>query len=94
MGAYTAFLDVALGFGGPSLGLLANIAGLGSVFLATTLTVPGSAIVALLLASQKATGPDTAELQRPEQMPPKIDVGWDRTGDIQSREGTRPQAPG
>src|SRR4051812_30461950 len=33
MGAYSAFLDVALGFGTPALGLLANYAGLGSVFL-------------------------------------------------------------
>ena len=35
MGAYTAFLDVALGFGTPALGLLANVAGLGAVFLAS-----------------------------------------------------------
>ena len=28
MGAYTAFLDVALGFGTPALGLLADVAGL------------------------------------------------------------------
>jgi MFS family permease len=33
MGAYTAFLDIALGFGTPALGLLASVAGLGSVFL-------------------------------------------------------------
>jgi MFS family permease len=32
MGAYTAFLDVALGFGTPALGLLANVAGLSAVF--------------------------------------------------------------
>jgi len=34
MGAYTAFLDVALGFGTPALGLLAAHAGLASVFAA------------------------------------------------------------
>ena len=35
MGAYTAFLDLALGFGSPSeLGWIAGWAGLGSVFLA------------------------------------------------------------
>jgi MFS family permease len=34
MGAYTAFLDVALGFGSPALGLIAGWAGLGSVFIA------------------------------------------------------------
>ena len=36
MGAYTAFLDVALGFGTPALGLLASVAGLSAVFLAST----------------------------------------------------------
>jgi MFS family permease len=44
MGAYTAFLDVALGFGTPALGLLAGVAGLGSVFAASAVaalcTVP------------------------------------------------------
>jgi MFS family permease len=35
MGAYTAFLDVALGFGTPALGLLASVAGLGAVFAAS-----------------------------------------------------------
>ena len=49
MGAYTAFLDVALGFGSPSLGLVAGWTGLGSVFLAGALLVLGAAIVALRL---------------------------------------------
>jgi MFS family permease len=35
MGAYTAFLDVALGFGTPALGFLAERAGLGSAFVAS-----------------------------------------------------------
>src|SRR3954447_9044581 len=48
MGAYTAFLDVALGFGTPALGLLANIAGLGAVFSA-------SAVAALCAAPIAAT---------------------------------------
>src|SRR3954471_3378927 len=48
MGAYTAFLDVALGFGTPALGLLANVAGLGAVFLA-------SAVAALCAAPIAAT---------------------------------------
>jgi predicted MFS family arabinose efflux permease len=47
MGAYTVFLDVALGFGSPALGLFVSLAGLGSVFLATTLAVLGSAVLAL-----------------------------------------------
>jgi predicted MFS family arabinose efflux permease len=49
MGAYTACLDVALGFGSPALGLIASWAGLGSVFLACTLTVLGTAAIAMRL---------------------------------------------
>jgi MFS family permease len=49
MGAYTAFLDVALGFGSPALGLIAGRAGLGSVFLAGALLVLSGSIVALRL---------------------------------------------
>jgi bacterioferritin-associated ferredoxin len=41
MGAYTIILDVALGFGGPGLGLIASWAGLGSVFFATTFIALG-----------------------------------------------------
>jgi MFS family permease len=49
MGIYTVFLDVALGFGSPALGLIAGWAGLGSVFLASTLVVLCAAIVAVAL---------------------------------------------
>ena len=49
MGAYTAFLDVALGFGSPALGLIAGWDGLSSVFLAGALLVLGAAPIALLL---------------------------------------------
>ena len=45
MGAYTAFLDVALGFGTPALGLLADHAGLGSVFAASMFAALGSAVI-------------------------------------------------
>jgi MFS family permease len=46
MGAYTAFLDVALGFGTPALGLLADVAGLGTVFVAGMLAALGAAAIA------------------------------------------------
>jgi MFS family permease len=49
MGAYTVFLDVALGFGSPALGLLAGWKGLGSVFLASAIVVLGAAGVAAWL---------------------------------------------
>jgi MFS family permease len=49
MGMYTAFLDVALGFGTPALGLIANSWGLGSVFLVTTLVVLATTIFAMVL---------------------------------------------
>jgi MFS family permease len=49
MGTYTAFLDVALGFGSPALGLIGGRFGLDAVFLASTLIVLGGAVVALRL---------------------------------------------
>jgi MFS family permease len=50
MGVYTAFLDVALGFGTPALGLIASGRGLGAAFLASALAALGSAAVSLRLA--------------------------------------------
>ncbi len=49
MGAYTAFLDVALGFGTPALGLLGDHAGLGAVFGASMLAALGAAAIAAAL---------------------------------------------
>jgi MFS family permease len=46
MGAYTAFLDIALGFGTPALGLLASVAGLGSAFLASAVAALCAAPIA------------------------------------------------
>jgi MFS family permease len=46
MGAYTVFLDVALGFGSPALGLLAGWTGVASVFLVSAVLVLGAAVVA------------------------------------------------
>jgi MFS family permease len=46
MGAYTAFLDVALGFGTPALGVLAERAGLGSTFVAGAVAALGTAAIA------------------------------------------------
>jgi MFS family permease len=52
MGAYTAFLDVALGFGTPALGILADHAGLGSVFGASMLSSFGAAGIAAALLNK------------------------------------------
>jgi MFS family permease len=49
MGAYTAFLDVALGFGTPLLGLIGSGAGLSTVFLASTVAALASAVISLRL---------------------------------------------
>jgi MFS family permease len=49
MGAYTAFLDVALGFGSPALGLIGGWAGLSSVFLTAALVVLCAAAIATRL---------------------------------------------
>jgi MFS family permease len=52
MGAYTVFLDVALGFGGPALGLVAAAKGLSAAFLvAAILVLSAAGIAAKLLAS-------------------------------------------
>jgi MFS family permease len=47
MGAYTVFLDVALGFGSPALGLIAGRFGFGTAFLVSALIALGTAAVAL-----------------------------------------------
>jgi MFS family permease len=46
MGAFTAFLDLALGIANPALGLLAGEFGLKSVFLVSAVIVGGSAFMA------------------------------------------------
>jgi predicted MFS family arabinose efflux permease len=48
-GAYTAFLDLALGLANPALGLIAAGVGLGSVFLVSTLMVACAAMIAIWL---------------------------------------------
>jgi len=49
MGAYTAFLDLALGLANPALGLVANWAGLPGVYLVSTLVVVCAAAIAMRL---------------------------------------------
>jgi MFS family permease len=51
MGAYTMFLDVALGFGTPALGLLASRAGIGSCFMASMMAALGAVGIAATLVS-------------------------------------------
>jgi MFS family permease len=56
MGAFTAFLDLSLGIATPALGLLANHAGLSSVFLVSTFVVLCAALIAArLLRAQPRT---------------------------------------
>jgi MFS family permease len=56
-GAYTAFLDLALGVGNPALGLVAGHAGVSAVFLVSAIVVLGATIVALrLLGGAHASG--------------------------------------
>jgi MFS family permease len=59
MGIYTVFLDVALGFGSPALGLIAAWAGLGSVFLASSVVVLCTLIVVLALLVAPPTKSDS-----------------------------------
>ena len=53
MGAYAVFLDVALGFGSPALGLIAGWAGPSAVFLVSALAALSAGAVAsqLLVAA-------------------------------------------
>src|SRR5205814_30752 len=54
IGAYTVFLDVALGFGSPALGLIAGWTGLRSMFLASAILVLCAAVVAAWLLRKKS----------------------------------------
>ena len=54
MGAYTGFLDLTLGLASPALGLIAGVAGLGCVFLASTLSVMCAALVAMRLLGARS----------------------------------------
>jgi MFS family permease len=53
LGAYTAFLDVSLGFSGPLLGLVATGRDLSIVYAVSTFVVLGSAGLAVRLLSQR-----------------------------------------
>jgi MFS family permease len=67
VGAYTAFLDVALGFGTPALGLLADHAGLGSVFGASMLAALGAAGIAAILLNKTASPNVSGALACPQK---------------------------
>ena len=54
MRAYTAFLDLALGFASPALGLIGTVAGLNGVFLASMLTVLCAAPIATRLLATRS----------------------------------------
>jgi MFS family permease len=49
MGAYTVFLDVALGFGSPALGLIAGQFGLDTAFLVSAVIALGAATISIRL---------------------------------------------
>ena len=53
MGAYTIFLDVALGFGTPVLGLIAGRFGLDTAFLVSALIALGAATISIRLLFRK-----------------------------------------
>jgi MFS family permease len=53
MGAYTAFLDLALGVANPALGLVASGAGLAGVYLVSTLVVLCAAGIAVQLLTRR-----------------------------------------
>lgn len=65
MGAYTAFLDLALGLASPALGLVADQAGVAAVFLVSALVVTGAAGIAFRLMNT-ATQQNGHQLSEPQ----------------------------
>ncbi|MBK5651571.1 MULTISPECIES: arabinose transporter [Bradyrhizobium] len=70
MGAYTVCLDLSLGLASPALGLVAG-RGLGSVYLASTLIVLGSGLIALHLLNAAAPRQDDAPIECSRQEIPR-----------------------
>lgn len=58
MGVYTAFLDVAFGIFTPVLGLLAGVAGLGSIFTTSAVLALGTVPIAMRLHRRTAAAQD------------------------------------
>src|SRR5205814_1025706 len=67
MGAYTAFLDLALGLANPALGLVAGRAGLPSVFLVSALVVLCAAARSGGVGRSRKSGPGTWSGSRRER---------------------------
>ena len=57
MGTFTAFLDLALGIASPALGLIADGAGLQSVFLTSAAVVTGTAALGFAQLSSRSGSP-------------------------------------
>jgi len=70
VGAYTVCLDLSLGLASPALGLVAG-RGLGSVCLASTLVVLGSAFIALHLLNATAPRQNATHIWCPRQEIPR-----------------------
>jgi MFS family permease len=60
MGAYTVFLDVALGFGSPALGAIAGWRGLGAVFITSAFIVLCTAATAVRLLTTSSSGNESS----------------------------------
>jgi MFS family permease len=64
VGVYTACLDLALGLASPGLGLVASAAGLGAVFLVSTLVVLCAAVIAVRLLYAPSLSDNAPGLRR------------------------------
>lgn len=76
MGAYTAFLDLALGVSGPLLGLVAGAAGLEAAFLCSA--IAALAAVPIALRFLKARPPIQKEAAHEDSCPPERSGHGDR----------------
>jgi MFS family permease len=88
MGAYTAFLDLALGVSGPLLGLVAGAAGLEAAFLCST--VAALAAVPIAFRFLKPRSLDTKEAPHENSHRPRCDTSDDRC--VRSERGTEAHA--
>ena len=80
MGAYGVFLDVALGLASPALGLIAGVAGLGSVFLVSALIVLCAAAIAVRLLPTKGARNESSGCDRRVALSHRRNIG-SRTAD-------------
>jgi hypothetical protein len=92
MGAYTVFLDVALGLGSPLLGLVADWGGFGAAFLTSAIVVLGAAVVAIDLLATPSSKTAAGDLVKfPERFEGGVKYATVERGNIKEDLFTSPE---